>query len=952
MKRQLAIILCASMALSTYAQDSRVFEMRYFTKDAAASGVTDFHGPTEWLDTDMRVAVLNSYAGYASRFWGDPGMDTPMFDEAKVRERLASIKPQPQTGVRRTMELNSWRSYGYRNGKEQAQAERWKKWTEDGALIHDGFLILDRAGASPEIREIDWRFNMKMTLAAVDSDFAIVFTDEDGTLFKVRPEGLSGNVEIYGDLENRVLFLSAGGKTIREMKLPEDFGNRISAFTLDSSAGRTVLDFFSLYGFVRDHEFDFAPYHTELHYDEDFRKAVSIEGWQKADYDDSFWESVSLPSPHGSQNAAGESYYLRTKVEVGDFAYASLEIETIDPAGEVWVNGDPVAVTDGRIPRSIDVTEYLAPGRENIIAVRVKPQTLFKANLHSPSDHNVGWSLGRTRLILTDGTSHIVSDHVHTAALTDTQALQKHRVRVRNEECDPLTGSLTVNYYPWFPEEGSCVASVTRDVHVRPRIENVYDIDFALENPDLWSTGEPKLYKVEVILKDAEGRPVDDHVTTTGVRFIEQKEGVLYVNNRPEMLNGAQNFGFRLPIEYMSRYVYCATDEMVMRELMMIERMDGNMLRIHVHADSGISEGVNDPRYAEYADQIGLYLIWQTPAWTREAQAWNVDIDDYPLYMRQVMNHPSIVMWEAANHPTHFKSYDFSETHDYFTSIITAITDADTSRLVSPTSFWQFTHYANYEGTIDHEGNRHEPEPLLLHRKMTRGSQDAYTGYGHDWSELRNHPYPWAKSCLEAHDLCYFNFEHEESAAQPNWELARKSPWYHVPSYEWKYEEGSIGRYLQFDEWRASQAFQAFAAWESMKIQTLAGVSGFSWCSLESGPNMFTYQKPLVDPFLVPKLAFHANTMAFQRIWAGSDDVDTVYSPEDEIRPVIFNLEDACTVDLTVELQNEKGKVLERKVFRDVDVPAGRSVTRLEPFRFRSGREGCMFVLYEISIQK
>ena len=38
--------------------------------------------------------------------------------------------------------------------------------------------------------------------------------------------------------------------------------------------------------------------------------------------------------------------------------------------------------------------------------------------------------------------------------------------------------------------------------------------------------------------------------------------------------------------------------------------------------------------------------------------------------------------------------------------------------------------------------------------------------------------------------------------------------------------------------------------------------------SMESGPNMFTYQKPLIDPYYVPKLAFHANTMAFQRLWA------------------------------------------------------------------------------------
>ena len=209
-------------------------------------------------------------------------------------------------------------------------------------------------------------------------------------------------------------------------------------------------------------------------------------------------------------------------------------------------------------------------------------------------------------------------------------------------------------------------------------------------------------------------------------------------------------------------------------------------------------------------------------------------------------------------------------------------------------------------------------------------------------------PSPWAKWTLEARDLCYFNFEHEESIGMPNWSLARKEPWYRLDSYEKNYEDGNIGTRLTFDQWRESQAYQAFGAWESMKMQLLMGTSGFSWCSLESGPNMFTYQKPLVDAFCVPKLAFHANRMAFQRLWAASDDVDTVYGPGDSITPVIFNLDGACTVRLEVQLQDEKGKVLERKVFRQVEVPAGRSVTRLSPFRFRSRRSGCHFIVYQV----
>ena len=187
-------------------------------------------------------------------------------------------------------------------------------------------------------------------------------------------------------------------------------------------------------------------------------------------------------------------------------------------------------------------------------------------------------------------------------------------------------------------------------------------------------------------------------------------------------------------------------------------------------------------------------------------------------------------------------------------------------------------------------------------KQMTRGNQDAYTGYGASWTQLRKAPYAWAKSCLEARDKAFFNFEHEESAAQPNWELARKEPWYEVPSYEWGYEEGSIGRKLAANEWRASQAFQTFSAWESMKKQILLGYDGFSWCSLESGANMFTYQKPLVDAFGVPKLAFYANRQVFERIWAASDNVDVVYGPDDCIQPIIFNLDEPCTADLTIEL--------------------------------------------------
>jgi hypothetical protein len=444
----------------------------------------------------------------------------------------------------------------------------------------------------------------------------------------------------------------------------------------------------------------------------------------------------------------------------------------------------------------------------------------------------------------------MIKDVQITTKQLGNAATQSHKLSIHYPSHQWFEGSVEINYYPWFPQEGGKVATITRDLQVRPRINNEYIIEGTIPTPVLWSGGSPNLYKVEVILKDKDGKPVDDFVTTTGVRTIEQKNGDLFINGKQEMLNGAQNMGFRMPLETIAKYHRSAPIKTVAEELLMIRKMNGNLLRMHVHAANEQADGINDPRYAELADQMGIYLIWTTPAWTRTTEAWKVDFDGYPKYMRQVYNHPSIVIWEAANHPKFFKKHGISDTHEYVKKIVRTIASEDQSRLITPTTFWSHAHYSNYDGTIDHQGNPIQAVPEYNHRLVTRGAQDAYSGYGHDWTEIRTAPYEFAASCLNAKDKAYFNFEHEESIGQPNWNLCKGKPWYLMQSYEWDYDVGSIGRRLSTDEWRASQAWQAFSAWESMKKQILLGYDGFSWCSLRGGANMGTYTTDSVDKVL------------------------------------------------------------------------------------------------------
>ena len=116
-ERLFCCLLLPLSFLMAQAQHIKTFEARYFTKDPRADGVTDLHGETEIFDNEQRVAFLNAYAAYASRFWGDPGLDTPLFADHDIEAKLAGIKPQPLTSVRRTIRLERWKAYGYKEGK-------------------------------------------------------------------------------------------------------------------------------------------------------------------------------------------------------------------------------------------------------------------------------------------------------------------------------------------------------------------------------------------------------------------------------------------------------------------------------------------------------------------------------------------------------------------------------------------------------------------------------------------------------------------------------------------------------------------------------------------------------------------------------------------------------------------------------------------------------------------
>ena len=437
---------------------------------------------------------------------------------------------------------------------------------------------------------------------------------------------------------------------------------------------------------------------------------------------------------------------------------------------------------------------------------------------------------------------------------------------------------------------------------------------------------------------DADEAPVDDNAVTTGLRTISQTGGVFRINNQPEMLNGAQIFGLRAPQETMAIWQRRPPEHWLVREIAQIRRMNGNAMRIHVHAWAHVppARSVNDIRLAEIGDQLGIMFYWPTTAWVRSGTPWGLDLEGLPKYIRQVRNHPSIVLWELSNHPTCNQLYDRGPEgwNEFYQQAHDIVHPLDPSRLLAPSAI---------------VGEGAPGTPALDLPGMTRGDMDTPTGMGTEWTVLRRFRESKRRYFEERKNHAYFDFEHQESIGQPNWDLCRGKPWHRVMSYEWESDEGSIGRKLSADEWRESQAWQAFSAYEAMRVMRQMGYDGFSWCCLHGGTNDATYKKPLIDFLGHPKLAWYAHRMVFQRVLAGSDDIDIVHGPDDWIHPVIQNLGSERIVDVEVTLEQIDGTPVESKTYPRLKLPPGRSITQLPAFRPSKKIEGNHAVKYNIT---
>ena len=569
----LTLTAIGTIATAQSPELSLSFEFRYVDDNPAANGETDFKGETAVFSTEQRIEFLRQYAEYAKGFFNDPELDTKIVTDKEVETVLKKLKPQPLPKVRKRILLDEWKWVGSKEGQREKKIKELSKWNKvEGVRVENNSLVFsgERVEFRKDIPSQTWRFfiqwkarvprtNARAFFCLSDDEIvaATVGFNENGHIFY-----LSGNEEFelehyradtwyefkievdLADGARRYNFYVDGQLKTDYVKLQDKQIRQINAFSANGIKAETLDDIWGV-GYLPAEDVK-TPYSITTFIDENFETTPSIEGWNKQDYDDSKWRTVKLPKVHGGERYAGQDLYLRKTVRIGNFSQAVLNVETLDPEGEIWVNGEVVTVLNNRHPAKVDISSYLKENETNLIAVRVKHFYSKNPVLHAPLDRNIGWFAGRMSLDLIAET-YVDNVFVYAKNVSNPADIQT-RISIRNITGESFRGNVVVNFYRWYPEE-SCVPAGTGKfpVSVRPWNEEVLENVISIATPKLWSFRDTNLYKVEVILEDESGKPIDDYVVTTGIRTISQQGGTFRINGKPEMLNGAQTMGFRTP---------------------------------------------------------------------------------------------------------------------------------------------------------------------------------------------------------------------------------------------------------------------------------------------------------------------------------------------------------------------------------------------------------------------
>ena len=394
----------------------------------------------------------------------------------------------------------------------------------------------------------------------------------------------------------------------------------------------------------------------------------SVVGAEAKEFDDKTWQVVSLPNgieylpteASGCINYQGEVWYRKhfTPSEALKGKKLFLHFEAIMGKSKIYVNGKLLAEHfGGYLPVSVDVTDALKWGEDNVIAVWAdnsddptyapgKPQDVLDY-AYLGGIYRDCWLIAHNYVFITDpnyeneiagGGLFIATDRV-----SEQSADILLKAHIRNEDKQGFAGKISYSLVDCEEKE---VASSDVKLNIRKGTATSHNGKMKVEQPHLWTPESPYLYNLCVRIYDKNGNVVDGYRRRVGIRSIEFKgKDGFWLNGKPygkPLMGANRHQDFAVVGNAVANSIHW-------RDAKKLKDLGLEVIR-NAHCPQ-------DPAFMDACDELGMFVIVATPGW----QYWNKDVKFGELVhqntremIRRDRNHPSVLMWEPILNETRY----------------------------------------------------------------------------------------------------------------------------------------------------------------------------------------------------------------------------------------------------------------------------------------------------------
>ncbi len=346
------------------------------------------------------------------------------------------------------------------------------------------------------------------------------------------------------------------------------------------------------------------------------------------DYQGIGWYTTSITP---DQSIAGK----KTRLFFGRVMYYS----------KVWLNGEFVGENiGGYLPFSFDVGKYLKPGQENKLVVRVDNRPRIN---WLPASEQIEWIQygGILQPVTLVSTSQTYIDNLTVRTIPEKNGARiTCIVSVANETAmaDEIDLDIEIS-------RNSVKINKSLRVSCKPNDTMNVNIDFMLENAELWSPDTPVLYTATVSLSK-NGIKADDLTDHFGIRQVSVEGTSILLNGKPITIKGTHRY------DAYDRLGPNPPENILREELALMKSVGINTIRVHYPASTEL---------LNLYDEYGFMMLEEIPLnwWGNKYRGLksiggeaeqSLDILDQARseltnMIARDKNHPCIIIWSMAN---------------------------------------------------------------------------------------------------------------------------------------------------------------------------------------------------------------------------------------------------------------------------------------------------------------